>query len=202
MRSSAWIWVFSSTHSTTAASGGFRYSPATSRTLSTNCGSGDTLYSSMRWGLSPNARHICDTAVCDTPDRRFGHRPRRPVRRVRRGRLQSAHEHVLDHRVGDLARRARPRVVGQPVQAALREPLAPLRHRRGMTAQLRGDVIVRASRRGTQHDPAPQPQRLGRLGPSRPPLQRLSLRVVQVHRRRRPSPSSTHDSLRSMSKTP
>ncbi len=59
--------VFSSTHSTTAASGGFKYSPTTSRTLSTNCGSGDTLNSSTRWGLSPNARHIWLTAVCETP---------------------------------------------------------------------------------------------------------------------------------------
>ena len=131
-----------------------------------------------------------------------GHRPRRPVRRVRRVRLQSAHEHVLDHRVGDLARRPRPRVVGQPVQAALREPAAPLRHRRRMTAQLRGEVVVRPPRRGAQHDPAPQNQRLGRLGPSRPPLQRLSLRVVELHRHRRPSPSSTHHSLRSTPKTP
>ena len=38
VRSSAWIWVFSSSHSTTAACGGFKYSPAMSRTLSTNWG--------------------------------------------------------------------------------------------------------------------------------------------------------------------
>ncbi len=37
----AWIWVFSSTHSTNARSGGFRYSPTTSRTLATNNGSLD-----------------------------------------------------------------------------------------------------------------------------------------------------------------
>jgi len=39
VRSSAWIWLFSSTHSTMALSGGSRYSPTTSRTLSMNCGS-------------------------------------------------------------------------------------------------------------------------------------------------------------------
>ena len=55
MRSRAWMPVFSSTQSTTAASGGFKYSPATSLTLSMNCGSGDSLNSSVRWGLSPNA---------------------------------------------------------------------------------------------------------------------------------------------------
>ena len=42
-RSSAWIWDFSSTHSTTARSGGLWYSPTTSTTFSTNSGSVDTL---------------------------------------------------------------------------------------------------------------------------------------------------------------
>jgi hypothetical protein len=36
VRSRAWTWVFSSTHNTTAASGGFKYRPTTSRTLSMN----------------------------------------------------------------------------------------------------------------------------------------------------------------------
>jgi hypothetical protein len=45
----------SSTHSTRAASGGFRDSPTTSRTLSMNCGSVDSLKVSIRCGLSPNA---------------------------------------------------------------------------------------------------------------------------------------------------
>src|SRR6266511_3090904 len=38
-RSNAWTWDFSSTHSTRACSGGSRYSPTISRTLSMNCGS-------------------------------------------------------------------------------------------------------------------------------------------------------------------
>jgi hypothetical protein len=63
VRSNAWTWVFSSTHNTTAASGGFRYSPTTSRTLSMNCGSVDSLKSSMRCGLSPKARQIREIAV-------------------------------------------------------------------------------------------------------------------------------------------
>ncbi len=67
VRSRACMEVFSSTHSTAAASGGFRYKPTTSRTLSTNCGSGDTLCSSTRWGLRPNARHVWLTAVWETP---------------------------------------------------------------------------------------------------------------------------------------
>jgi len=55
-RSSAWICAFSSTQSTTAASGGFRYRPTMSRTLSMSCGSGESLNASVWCGLSPNAR--------------------------------------------------------------------------------------------------------------------------------------------------
>ena len=40
---SAWIWLFSSTHSTSACCGGFRYSPTTSVSFSRNLGSRDSL---------------------------------------------------------------------------------------------------------------------------------------------------------------
>ena len=59
--------VFSSTQSTTAASGGFRYSAATSLTLSMNWGSGDSLNSPTRWGLSPNARQMACTEAREMP---------------------------------------------------------------------------------------------------------------------------------------
>jgi hypothetical protein len=51
---------FSSTQSTTAASGGFRHSPTTSRTLSMNCGSVDSFQVSTRCGwfwARPAAAH-------------------------------------------------------------------------------------------------------------------------------------------------
>ena len=38
LRSSAWIWLFSSAHSTSARSGGLRYRPTMSQTFSINCG--------------------------------------------------------------------------------------------------------------------------------------------------------------------
>ncbi len=66
-RSSAWTWVFASAHNTGARSGGFRYSPTTSRTFSTNCGSAESLKVSCLCGLRPNARQIRETAVCDMP---------------------------------------------------------------------------------------------------------------------------------------
>jgi hypothetical protein len=52
----------SSTHSTTARSGGFRYRPTTSRTLATNWGSLDSVQLPWRWGWSPNACQILSTA--------------------------------------------------------------------------------------------------------------------------------------------
>ena len=70
VRSSAWIWHFSSTHSTTARSGGLRYSPTTSRTLATNCGSLDSFQVSWRCGCSPNAFQIRSTADCVRPTSR------------------------------------------------------------------------------------------------------------------------------------
>jgi hypothetical protein len=53
VRSSAWSWDCSSTHSTTAASGGLRYSPPMSRTLQMNCGALDSFQLWTRCGLSP-----------------------------------------------------------------------------------------------------------------------------------------------------
>src|SRR5215217_1705558 len=67
-RSSAWIWDFSSTHNTSAFSGGSRYNPTTSRTLSMKWGSVLILNVSTRCGLSPNAFQIRPTVDFDSPD--------------------------------------------------------------------------------------------------------------------------------------
>src|SRR5674476_476268 len=68
-RASAWTWDFSSTHSTTAASGGFRQSPTTSKTFSVNSGSLDSLNPSARWGLSSKVRQIRPIVDFDKPVR-------------------------------------------------------------------------------------------------------------------------------------
>jgi len=52
---STWIWLFSSTDSTSARSGGLRYNPTISRTLSMNSGSFDSLKVSTRCGCRANA---------------------------------------------------------------------------------------------------------------------------------------------------
>src|SRR5450631_4222364 len=67
-RSSAWIWLFSSTHSTTAFSGGLWYRPTTSTTFSTNSGSDDSLKPPARCGLRPKSRQIRPTVDFDSPD--------------------------------------------------------------------------------------------------------------------------------------
>src|SRR5512143_1923226 len=67
-RSRAWIWLFSSTHSTTALSGGLWYSPTTSTTFSTNSGSVDSLNPSLRWGCRPKSFQIRPIVDLDSPD--------------------------------------------------------------------------------------------------------------------------------------
>src|SRR5262252_9939822 len=63
--SSACIWLFSSTHKTTAFSGGFKYSPTISRTFSTKNGSVDSLKCFCRCGCKPKACQIRCTVDLD-----------------------------------------------------------------------------------------------------------------------------------------
>ena len=69
VRSSACTWLFSSRQSTTAFSGGFRYSPTTSTSFSSNRGSFDSLNVSTRCGCSPRARQTRCTVSRLTPTR-------------------------------------------------------------------------------------------------------------------------------------
>ena len=107
------------------------------------------------------------------------HRPRRPVRRVRRLLLERLHDHPLDVLVADRARLARPRLVMQPIEAAPREPAPPLADRRGVTAQLGRDLRARPPLRRRQHDPAAKRQRLRALRTPSPPLQHLPLLTTE-----------------------
>ena len=67
MRSRAWIWDFSSTLSTTAFSGGFRYSPTTSVTFATSSGSVENLKVSERHGWTRWWRQVRSTVEASTP---------------------------------------------------------------------------------------------------------------------------------------
>ena len=53
-----------------------------------------------------------------------------------RGAFQRAHHHLLDLIIGDRARRTGPRLVVQPLEAVLQEPVAPLADRSGGDVQL------------------------------------------------------------------
>jgi hypothetical protein len=109
----------------------------------------------------------------------FGHRLARPVRGVGRGLLQGGHYHLLDLVHRDRRRPARPRLVDQPVQTSVDEPGPPLAHGRPGDPKLLGHLRVGQTIRTCQHDPTPQRQRLGTLGPSRPAHQRLTLYIGQ-----------------------
>ena len=98
--------VFSSTHITTACSGGFMYSPTTSRTLSTNCGSSDSLNVSVNHGFNPNARQIRPTDDGDIPAFAARSRVDQCVASVGLV-LQRAHDHRFDIVIADRARCAR-----------------------------------------------------------------------------------------------
>ena len=77
---------------------------------------------------SPNARQTRDTIDCVNPSC-CGHRPRRPVRGIGGRRLQRGGDQRLDPLVADHPRPARPRLIDQPVQAELGEPVTPPPHR-------------------------------------------------------------------------
>jgi hypothetical protein len=88
VRSSAWIWDFSSTQSTIAFSGGCKYNPTTSTTFASSCGSVENRNDSARHGATPYSRHARATVAspifkclpnsrldqCVTPYRRGGGR--------------------------------------------------------------------------------------------------------------------------------
>src|SRR5512135_2264543 len=119
----------------------------------------------------------------------LGQRTSTPVRGVLGLALQSQRHHTLNGRIGDLARRTRPRLVQKSVYAALDETPAPTPDGLTKNAQpLRNLSVVRPfSTR--EDDPCPQRQCLRRIPPSRESLQLLSLLGAQ-HQPRLGPPSS------------
>jgi hypothetical protein len=158
-----------------------------SRTLSMNCGSGDSSKLSARWGLSPpdpTHRGLVEA-------RRLGHRPRRPMRGVRRSLLQGLDDHPLHVLVADLAGRTRTGLVVQTVEPAGHEPATLLPHRRLVDPERSRDLLVGRAHCARQHGPTAQRQRLRTVRSARPPLERLAL-ITSEHQRCRRSPSSCH----------
>ena len=69
-----------------------------------------------------------------------------------RGAFQRAHHHLLDLIIGDRARRTGPRLVVQPLEAVLQEPVAPLADRSGGDVQLARHRFVVTPSGASQHD--------------------------------------------------
>jgi hypothetical protein len=120
----------------------------------------------------PRHRRLRETALSR-------HRARRPVRRVPRRRLQRLDDHLLDPRIGNRPPPARPRLVQQPLSPILREPRAPLPHRRVIHRQTLGDLRVLQPIGRPEHDPGTQRQRLSALATPRPRVQLLPLRCTE-----------------------
>ena len=129
--------------------------------------------------------------------RRLGHRPRRPVRRIRRGLLERLDDHPLDVGIAHRARRTGTGIVPQTVETQLDEPTPPLADGVLVHPEAAGDLPIGRPFSAGQHDPTTCRQRVRALRASRPALQRLALIVAQ-HERFSWSSSSGHRCLPSL----
>src|SRR6516162_4835262 len=103
----------------------------------------------------------------------LGHRTRTPVRGVSRRALQCERDDTFDLRIGDLARRAGPRLIQQPRQTLANEAMPPAAHGLPRHARGRGDLAVGLARRARQHQTCTLRQSLRCRRAASPLLQRL-----------------------------
>ena len=131
-----------SVHSTTAASGGFRYSPVISWTSSTKLGSGDTLNSSTRRGFKPNACQIRRIADGDIPTAAAMERLDRCVAFAGVS-SRSFHYDSVHRLIGDTTRSTRTRSVVKPEHTLLAETLTLFADRSRITTQHASYINIR-----------------------------------------------------------
>ena len=177
VRSSACTEDFSSTHSTIAFSGGFRYRPTTSISFSSNFGSLDSLNVSTRCGFNPRADHTRCTVAADTPAVAAIVRHDQWVWPSGVEYRVSVHD-LVDLLLRDRGLAATPGPdLPQLRQALLGEPGPPRPNRRRLHPDLRGDPHIRHTigRQQQRLGPPNLPMRRG-LRP-RQGLQRFSLTV-------------------------
>ena len=119
VRSRAWHWLFSSQHSASARSGGFRYNPTTSQNFRSKCLSLDNLNVRVAWGLMSLALHNRCTVALDTP---VAAAMPRTDQRVRFGGGRVAPRTIRSRTFGSmLGLRPPPLGVGQAIQADARK---------------------------------------------------------------------------------
>lgn len=167
---------FRPSQSTTALSGGLRYRPTTSRTLSTNWGSGDSLKCSVRCGFVSESPPYARNRRLGQPDG-LRHGPGRPVRSVSWCLFEGLGQYFLDLGVVDGAGRSRAGLVVEAVDATVGETVPPLGDRHGAAADRRCDVDVGHTVCRAQHDTAPHGEALGGVTPAGPPLEGLRVRL-------------------------
>jgi hypothetical protein len=100
--------------------------------------------------------------------------------------LQSAHNHGFDARIVNRARRSRPRLIVQPVHAALDKTPAPFAHSCPVQAQSGRHFYVLAAFGAGQHYPGPECERLRRLATRRQRLQLCPLVIAEPQGRKFP----------------
>ena len=103
------------------------------------------------------------------------HRSRTPMGRVSRLALQGSRQHRFHVGIGHRARRARPRLVQQPIQARGQKAGPPLAHGLLRQPQVVRHPGVALARRAAENHSRPLCQRLCGAGPPSPALQRLPL---------------------------
>ncbi len=182
VRSKAWIWLFSSTLSTIAFSGGFRCSP----------GHVDDLGPHLRVGGEPERLRPPRLHAVVTPRLRdggvadlqvLGQQARGPVRHAQLlrwwGQGRGDDLGVVDH-----SRPTRPLLVLQTRQTASLVPTAPQQHGRSTDLQPLLDLDVRHPLDRQQHDPSATRQARWGCGGTDDPLKPGSVTITQRQSRR------------------
>ena len=94
------------------------------------------------------------------------HQSSAPVRAVGWHRFQGLRDDVFNLLIGDLARRADPRLIQQSIESELSKPLPPLTDCGAGDVQLARDLGIAHPLLTTQHDPGSQGHSLSRLWPA------------------------------------
>src|SRR5437588_946430 len=116
-------------------------------------------------------------------------KPRAPMRGPARALIERGGDQLLDPRCMELARRAGPRFIEQPVESPLKKAAAPLAHRLAHHATAPGHLAVVEPLRAREDDARSLRKRLRGLMPPRPLEQLIALlrRQLQLLEPRSPA---------------
>src|SRR5580658_9575498 len=114
--------------------------------------------------------------------RLLGHEARAPVRAVGRHRFQCLSNDVFHLLIGDLARRADPRLIEQAIQPKFSKPFPPLTGRRAGNVQLSRDLRIAHPLPTTEYNPGAHRHGLRRLRSTRHHTQFLPIRSDDFQR--------------------